>query len=953
MPAETSLPDTASFQTVPKATASTTPMMVQFLDIKAANPGCLLFYRMGDFYELFFEDAVQASAALDISLTKRGKHEGQDIPMCGVPVHAAEGYLAKLIRKGFKVAVCEQTEDPAEAKKRGSKAVVRREVVRLVTPGTLTEDALLEARSKNYLAALVETGGQKGQIGLAWIDISTGDFCTQALGLDDLGAALARIAPGEILLPDTLLQKESLFELFADWSSCLSPLPKSRFDSNNAIQRLKTVFSVQSLEGFGQFERAELAAAGALVDYIDLTQKGRLPRLSPPEKLDHGEVMAIDPASRRNLELDRTLSGGRQGSLLASLDRTVTGPGARLLAIRLASPLTDPEKIRQRLDAVGWFVDQSNVRTDLRAILQRCPDLERALCRLSVGRGGPRDLAALRDGLIAARDSEKRLGQAAKADQDLGWQTEGLPEIAQATARLVGHDVLIARLEKALAETLPVLTRDGGFIRPGYHAALDEMVGLRDESRQMIAEMEARYREETGTASLKVKHNNVLGYFIEVTKAHADRFLSMEDNIFIHRQTTANCTRFTTVELSELESAISGAADKALALEQKLFEDLVGEALMRGEEIAAAASALACLDVTAGLAALAVEFRYSRPVVDDSLDFEVTGGRHPVVEAALKKNGDNFVPNDCHLSTQSHGASPQNDETASGRLWLLTGPNMAGKSTFLRQNALIAIMAQMGSFVPAAQARIGAIDRLFSRVGAADDLARGRSTFMVEMVETASILNRAGPRSFVILDEIGRGTATFDGLSLAWAVVEYLHDGIGCRGLFATHYHELTQLTERLPQFTCHSMRVKEWQGDVIFLHEVGPGAADRSYGIHVARLAGLPSLVVQRAEDVLQKLEAGEQGNGLANLAEDLPLFAVAASRPRPASSGSGQDLSTQTLSGQTLSGQAGPAGMAVSAGEKNVLERLQNTNPDSLSPREALDLLYDLRGTLLEKSS
>ena len=869
--------------------ARMTPMMTQYLGIKEAHPDCLLFYRMGDFYELFFDDAKEAAAALDIALTRRGRHLGEPVPMCGVPVHAAETYLSRLIKKGHRVAVCEQTEDPAEAKKRGAKTVVQREIVRVVTPGTLTEDTLLDARSHNYLAALAKTGA-KGHA-LAWCDMSTGQLLCQPVTAAGLASALGRIAPGELIVSQKLSAQDSPFhDLFREWRDRLTPLPDSRFDSANAERRLKQAFGVAALDVYGDFDRAELVALGALVDYLELTQVGRLPRLEPPQRLAIGALMEIDPATRRNLELARTLTGERQGSLLAAVDRTVTGPGARLLAQRLCAPLTDPNAIGGRLDAVEFFVTRSAIRDGLREILRGAPDLERALGRLTVGRGGPRDLAALRDGLSLGGRIKALLGG------------EALPaELARAVSDLGQHDVLIDRYARALKADLPPTARDGGFVRPGYAPHLDEQVTLREEGRRLIANLEADYRRRTGVDGLKAKHNNVLGWFIEVAARHAEKIAEP----FIHRQTTANAVRYTTVELNQLAREIAEAGDRAAALEQEIFDDLVEEARRRAREIGLAARALAGADHYAAAAALASARDYCRPQVDASRDFAVKAGRHPVVEAALAAGGEgqSFIPNDCDLGRDR-------------RLWLVTGPNMAGKSTFLRQNALIAILAQAGFFVPARAARIGAIDRLFSRVGAADDLARGRSTFMVEMVETATILNQATGCSLVILDEIGRGTATFDGLSIAWACVEHLHEVTTSRALFATHYHELTALSERLNALSAHCMRIKEWQGKVVFLHEVTSGAADRSYGIHVAKLAGLPPAVVARAEEVLRALEAGEQSGAVTRLVDDLPLFRTARSEPE----------------------------VGLSEAEK----ALAGINPDDLTPREALDALYRLRGLM-----
>ncbi len=868
--------------------------MAQYLEIQQANPGCLLFFRMGDFFELFFDDAVAAAQALDIALTKRGRHDGADIPMCGVPVHTAEAYLARLIRAGFKVAICDQIEDPAEAKRRGGKGPLRRAVTRVVTAGTLTEEGLLDARRHNYLAGIAEAAGE---LGLAWLDLSTGAFALAPTTEAALAADLARLMPGEIVVPERLLRRPHLFELFAEWKPALTPLPDPRFGSDAGRRRLEAHFRVGALDGFGNFSRAELAAAGALVDYIGLTQRGRAPHLEPPQRIAPGSLMQVDAATRRNLELATTLSGDRKGSLLATIDRTVTAAGTRLLTEHLAAPLTEPAAIAARLDAVDFFVERRELCADLRERLKRCPDIERALTRLSLGRGGPRDLAALR----------QSLGETAGLKQVL-VDTRALvplPErLAEAWGGLGEHSVLVERLGRALADELPLFARDGGFIAAGYSDELDDWRRLRDESRRTIAALQARYAAERGIAALKIRHNNVIGYYVEVSANHAGK-LGAE---FIHRQTMAGAQRYTTAELADLETKIASAAERALALELRLYEDLVGEVTARRTEIAAAATALASLDLAAGLAELAAEALWVRPLVENSAVFEVEGGRHPIVDAALAASGEGgaFVANDCNL--------------AESRIWLITGPNMAGKSTFLRQNALIAILAQMGSFVPARAARIGIVDRLFSRVGAADDLARGRSTFMVEMVESAAILNQAGPRSFVILDEIGRGTATFDGLSIAWAALEHLHEVNRCRTLFATHYHELTALAAKLPALACHTMRVKEWKNEVVFLHEVGAGAADRSYGIHVAKLAGLPKAVTARAEEVLAVLEKGEEGGALVRLADDLPLFSAARRRAAP------------------IPPESAAEGL------------LRDIRPDELTPRDALDLLYRLKALVAD---
>ncbi len=908
----------------PEVQARATPMMVQYLEIKAAHPESLLFYRMGDFYELFFDDAVAASATLGITLTKRGQHQGEDIPMCGVPVHASDDYLQRLIKAGHRVAVCEQTEDPAEAKKRGAKSVVRREVVRLVTPGTLTEDSLLDTRRHNFIMAIARSRADSAYA-VAWADISTGMLAVAPSNPGILATDIARLDPSEILLSDTLYEDPAVCRALEDARASISPLPATRFDSTMAERRVCEHFSIAALDAFGDFERVEVSALGALIDYIALTQVGNMPTLKPPQRQQHGRTMLIDAATRANLELVRTTQGDTSGSLLSMIDRTRTGAGARRLGEWLSAPLTDPIPINHRLDAVSHFVDLRPLRSDVRDLLRAAPDIGRALARITVGRGGPRDLAAIGQGLARAHEAARLLS----SDADLRIVPATVQDISRAL--LLDDTGLGQQLSEILSQDLPLQARDGGFVQAGHHEGLDEQRGLRDDSRKVIASLQGVYADQSGIKGLKIKHNNVLGFFVEVTAQHGDKLMAAPANeTFIHRQTMANVVRFSTTELGELESRIAMAAGRSLAIELEIFNDLVAAVSARATMLGAVAEALAELDATTALAELAEAERYVRPEVDDSLNFEITGGRHPVVENALAKTGGaEFVPNDCDLTPDSVRKDRMREEgaeipqTPEGRLWLLTGPNMAGKSTFLRQNALIAILAQIGSYVPARSARIGIVDRLFSRVGAADDLARGRSTFMVEMVETATILNQSGPRSLVILDEIGRGTATFDGLSIAWACVEHLHEVNACRALFATHFHELTALADRLDELANATMKVKEWKGEVIFLHEVGTGAADRSYGIQVAKLAGLPGAVVERASEVLQALEQSDRSSSSAELIDDLPLFSAA--RPH-----------------NPVASQAGP-----SLAE----ERLSSILPDELTPREALDLIYELRQLLQNK--
>lgn len=871
------------------------PVMAQFFEAKAKQPDALLFFRMGDFYELFFEDAVKASEAIGITLTKRGKHAGGEIPMAGVPVHTAEAYIAKLIRLGFKVAVCEQLEDPAEARKRGYKAVVRRDVVRVVTPGTLTEDGLLDARGSNRLAAVALRGGR---IGVAAFELSTGEVECFVVAREDLAGALGALRPSETLAPDRLFADEIVAAALKAAGGVLQPMASALAEPQAAEARLKRLYGVDTLDGFGDLDPAEVSALGLGAAYIDSTQAGKAPPLKAPRRAGESGRMAIDPATRTSLEIDRATSGAREGSLLASLDRTVTAGGARLLAGRLAAPLTDPDAIDARLDAVAYFVERRSLRRDLRRLLGGSGDMVRALARLGLGRGGPRDLGALRQGLAAGRALHAR------------WSGELEPlsppptELAEALAALDPPPplaALLADLERALSESLPALARDGGFVAAGYRRELDEARALRDDSRRVVAALEGRLQAETGLP-LKIKHNAVLGYFLECSQRHGEALLKPPHNeSFRHRQTLANQLRFTTLELADLDARIAQAGERALNIEVETFETFRERVQTQTGAIQAWADALARVDLAAGVAEWAEEVEAVRPEIDTSRRFCVEGGRHCVVEAAVRREGKGFTPNDCALDGSGE---------AGPRLAIVTGPNMAGKSTFLRQNALLAVLAQAGCFVPARRLRLGVVDRLFSRVGAGDDLARGRSTFMTEMVETAAILSQATDRSLVVLDEIGRGTATYDGLAIAWACAEALHDTNRCRTLFATHYHELAELESRLDHAGNLSMRAKEWNGELVFLHEAAPGAADRSYGVQVAKLAGVPIAVVARAREVLERLESEE---GSPARLDDLPLFAARAPAPAAAPS---------------------PAHRALEA-----------IDPDSLSPREALDVLYQLK--------
>ncbi len=869
-----------------------TPMMEQYLAIKRDYPDIFLFYRMGDFYELFFDDAVKASEILGITLTRRGKQNGEDIPMCGVPVRSADTYLERLIHAGFQVAVCEQIEDPTSSEKRGGKMLLSRQVQRLVTPGTLTEDSLLNSRVSNYLLAISRA---EGNWSVSWCDMSTGEFKVLKCEASNLPEALSRLSPREILISDSITGLPEIAEILIEWKSAISLQPPRLFDSISGNQHLCSYYNVQELEGLGNFGRSEVSAAGAIVEYLKLTQKGKLPRLSTLSLVSENSSMTIDAATRRNLELTQSFAGIRKGSLLASIDNTITGSGARLLYSRLVAPLTDPIVILHRQNQVEYFLLRTEIRNQIRIALKGFPDIERALSRLTLGRGGPRDLFAIGQALSLETDFRNIF-----KDNNLQITDSAVDDIL---LKLGQHKELARLIKSALCEPSPQLIRDGGFIARRYSIELDELIALRDKSRLLIADLQARYRTETSVDTLKVKHNRVLGYFIDVTERHSKKL----GEKFHHCQTLANSMRYKTVELGELENKINSAGQGALELEERLFKELLALVLPQSDKIALLAEAVAELDVAAGLAQLAIDKDFSRPKIDLSFEFDIKNGRHPVVENALD-GSKKFIANDCNLGTESH-------------LWLVTGPNMAGKSTFLRQNALIAILAQMGSFVPATSAHIGIVHRLFSRVGAADDLASGRSTFMVEMIEAAAILNLANKRSLVILDEMGRGTATFDGLAIAWAAVEHLHEINKCRTLFATHYHELTKLASKLSGLSCNTMKVKEWKNEVIFLHEVTSGVADRSYGIHVARLAGLPGRVLNRAQALLTSFEEGKLEGFRHFDSNDLPLFSYS------------DVASLETKKRSELD---------------ELWAALSSVDADSLSPRSALDLIYDLRSIL-----
>ena len=879
--------------------ADATPMMRQYLSIKQAHSEYLLFYRMGDFYEMFFDDAVIAAKVLDIALTKRGQHKGDDIPMCGVPFHSSENYLQKLIRSGYKVAICEQMEDPVEAKKRGAKSVVKREVIRIITPGTVTEDSLLESNSANYLCSIAKINNE---ISLAWADISTGIFeITTIVNEAALISELSRILPKEILLADSWLDDKNFVRQAENFKKLFTTQVNSFFEAGKAERKLKDFYAISSLESFDFNSKSEISACGALVSYLEITQKESKPRLKFPKRHHNSKHLQIDHSTRRNLELFRTTSGEYHGSLLSVIDRTVGSAGARLLRQQLSAPLLDIDATNARLDSIEYFINNPEIRSSVRGYLSIIPDIERALSRLTLGRGGPRDLQIIRNGLFGIINILEIFEKNRKSVTP--------KSIASLVSQLDPCEYLMSELNQALNDELPLLARAGGFIKEGYDPKLDDLRNVQNNASEIISELREKYRNQTGISKLKIGDNNLIGLFIEVSTQHINRV----PDEFVHRQTLANAIRYSTPELKDLENKILSAQHSALLIELEIFDKLLAKVVKEYDSIMLSAFSLSSLDVASSFAELAIEKKYCRPVLTKTTDLFINNGRHPVVESYLKNE---FISNSCALNNKQ-------------RISLITGPNMAGKSTFLRQNALIIIMAQIGMYVPAENATIGIVDKIYSRVGAADDLARGQSTFMVEMVETATILNNATDKSFVILDEIGRGTATYDGLSIAWAVIEYLHNFNKCRSLFATHYHELTTLKESLANLVCFTMKVKEWNNTIIFMHEVIPGNADRSYGIHVGKLAGLPNEVTKRAQQILELIGSRDGKTNLSNLTQDLPLFALSdknAFNEKPADK-YGHELESERSK------------------ESKILKTLLEINLDNTTPKQAIDILYKLK--------
>jgi DNA mismatch repair protein MutS len=795
-----------------------TPMMQQYREAKERHPGTLLFFRNGDFYELFEEDAEVGARLLGIQLTRRDKN----IPMAGVPHHALDRYLAKLLQSGHRVAICEQMEDPATVKGRP----VRREVTRVVTPGTLTEDNLLDPRRSNHLAAVSPQGAQ---VGLAWLELSTGQFQAADVPWERLADDLGRLAPAECLLAEGAPSR--LTERLREGApnTTLTARPDWNFDPLTARAALFHHFKVSTLTGFGfDDDQPCLAAAGALVLYLQETLKASLDHLHRLRPFRQDRFLLLDEVTRRSLELTRTLrDNAREGSLLAALDRTVTPMGGRLLAEWLVAPLAERGAIERRQDAVAELLEEPALRQQLREALAEVFDLQRLTARASTGRASPRDLAHVAGTLkLLPRVKAKVAARRSELLRDLESRLELCPDLREA-------------LEGALVEDPPLSPKEGGVIREGFQAELDELRGIARGGKDYLAQYEAEQIARTNIPSLKVGYNKVFGYYIEITHTHAAKV----PKDYTRKQTLKNAERYITPELKEHEEKVLGAQDRIFQIEYELFQALRDQVAAQARRLLQTAEVLAALDVLAGLAELASSRQYCRPVLADEPVLEVRDGRHPVLDQILPPG--TFVPNDVRLGPEG------------GHFWLITGPNMAGKSTFIRQVALIALMAQMGGFVPAAEARIGVADRIFTRVGASDELGRGQSTFMVEMTEAANILNNATARSLVILDEIGRGTSTYDGVSLAWAITEYLHDQVRCRALFATHYHELARLADQLEGLRNYNVLVREGPDDIVFLHKIAPGSADRSYGIHVARLAGVPRRVLDRATEVLAELES------------------------------------------------------------------------------------------------
>ena len=886
-----------------------TPMMQQYLSVKAQHKDCLLMYRMGDFYELFFDDAVVASKALDIALTHRGTHMGKPVPMCGVPYHAFSSYMPKLVRQGFKVAICDQMESPEEAKKRGYKAVVKREVSRIITAGTLTEDNLLNGSFNNYLMSVMFTDGLESKVSVALTDISTGEFTIYSFDENAVSELLSLTIvknPAEIIMSEDNVKNPKLENFVSQFKSKIVLKPNTFFDYINSKKNICDVFHVAETSVLGDFSDTEVCVQGAVLNYISLTQIGKMPNISKPHKESNSDILQIDAFSVKNLEIFENMNDDttKSSNLFYVMYKTKTPLGKRELKRVLSAPLANSNEINKRLNIVDFFFNDSSLIENIREFLSQVFDIQRIVSRISCNRAGPRDLLNIGDTLAVIPQLKALLLSATEncIDNPIKSIIDDLKDFSS-----LSHNI-----KSAIIDEPPLIIRDGGFIKQGYNSILDEYKSLSQNTKQVILDLQAKYSLNTGILNLKIKYNNISGYFIEVPTKQASSLLDAKSG-FTHKQTLVNCVRFTTPELSEIEQKILVAQEKYLSLELSLFDELCKSILSRIDDINLLSYAIARLDLYSSLALLAQVNDYIKPVVDDSFNFEIIDGRHPVVEENLKHQNIAFIPNDCVLENKNEDS----------KLWILTGPNMAGKSTFLRQNAIITIMAQIGSFVPASSAHIGVVNKLFSRVGASDNLARGQSTFMVEMSETATILNQADERSFVILDEIGRGTATFDGLSIAWAVLEYLNNINRCRGIFATHYHELTGVISKMKNVSAHTMEIKEYNGDVVFIHKVGIGTADKSYGIHVAKIAGIPDEVVSRASQILENLESDDtnlSNKKLVKKIDDMDLFSY---KPQSESAKKVEE----------------------DAKLRRLRDKLKEINPDDLSPKSALSIMYEIK--------
>ena len=861
-----------------------TPMMEQYLKIKNQHKDALLFYRMGDFYELFFEDAIVASQALDITLTKRGKSNGKDIPMCGVPFHSADNYLPKLIKKGFNVAVCEQTETSEEAKIKSKKGPLKREVVRIISPGTLTEDNLLERNTNNFLGAISDN---KGSVSIAWVDVSTGCFKSRNIEEDNksnrkqlLANFLLRMNFSELLISEDF----DLDIIVEEWHSIIKKQPSSLFYYPSCLDQILSYYSIASLGGVGSFSEGEIKAAGVLLSYLKLTQCGKIPILSMIQTETQSNFLEIDYFTQKSLEIFKNLSGGIEGSLISCLDETKTASGARLLKQRVIEPFYRIEQIQDRYNLTNWILENNIDISQYQIDFESIPDLERSLSRISLSRGGPRDLLLMSKGLLIIKGICENLMS--------NNQVKSISSLLNAIIDNLDIDYsLFSKIKNAFKTDVPLIVKEGNFIKEGFHKELDSLRNFRNNELEFIAKLQKKYSELTKVNSLKIKHNRMLGYHIEVRALHDQSLRNID--LFIHRQTTAQTSRFTTVELNDVENQILNSFDKAVKIELDIFNDFVNQILQKGEEILKIVFSISELDISIMVASQSISRNYTCPNICEEKRLEIIGGRHPVVEEQMKLSEKSFIFNDCTLNKKD-------------LIWLITGPNMAGKSTYLRQNALIVIMAQAGLFVPANKANIGVFDKIFSRVGASDDLAKGQSTFMIEMIETSLILNTATDKSLVILDEIGRGTSTFDGLAIAWSVLDYLHQKIKPRTLFATHYHELTSLKENLENLSCHKMSIKEWDDSIIFMHKIMDGEADKSYGIHVAKLAGLPLPVTKKATKLLSNFQNKNNEIHYMNIDE--------------------MDISE-------------------SKEDEVFFEEFDKVNVDEISPRQALDIFYKLK--------